>query len=102
MANQFSEFKSGSVGGGLSSPMGSRPSVAPTPGAGGNQPGDKDGVEFLKGAAAGQLSSPMTSAPATQPGVSTAGGPVGLQVTESVQDIVNKRGSFPTGTSTKV
>ena len=101
MANQFAEFKSGTVGNGLNSPMGSRPSVAPNPGAGGNQPGDKDGMEALKGAAAGQLSSPMVSAPVSQPGVSTAGGPVGLQVTEDVQSIAGKHGSFPTGTSAR-
>ena len=102
MANQFSEFKGTAIGNGLNSPMGSRPSVAPNPAAGGNQPGDKDGMEALKGAVAGQLNSPMASAPATQPGVSTASGPVGLQVTEDVQGIVGKRGSFPSGTSARV
>ena len=100
MANQFSQFKDGSMGGGLSSPMGSRP--APTPGTGGNMPGDKDGMEALKGAVAGQLNSPMASAPVSQPGASTAGSPVGMQVTEDVQGIVGKRGAFPTGTSAKV
>jgi len=102
MANQFGEFKSGTVGNGLSSPMGSRPSVAPNPAAGGNQPGDKDGMEALKGAVAGQLNSPMASAPVSQPGASTAGGPVGLQVTENIQGIEGKRGSFPSGTSARV
>ena len=102
MANQFGEFKSGTVGNGLSSPMGSRPSVAPNPAAGGNAPGDKDGVEYLKGAVAGQLNSPMASAPATQPGVPPSGAPVQMQVTEDVQNIVGKRGTFPTGTASRV
>jgi hypothetical protein len=101
MAHQFDEFhKSGSAGGGLNSPMGSRP--YPTPPAGGTMPGDKDGMEALKGAVAGQLNSPMASAPVSQPGASTAGGPVGLQVTENIQGIEGKRGSFPSGTSARV
>ena len=86
-----------SAGGGLNSPMSSRP-VA-DPGKGGNMPGDKDGVSALKGAAAGQLNSPMHEAPVKQPGVSTAGGPVGMQVTEDVQAIDGKSGSFPRGTA---
>ena len=102
MANQFGEFKSGTVGNGLSSPMGSRPSVAPNPAAGGNQPGDKDGVEALKGAVAGQLGTPMQSAPVNQPGATTAGGPVKMQITEDIQGIEGKRGGFPTGTSARV
>ena len=100
--NQFSEFKGADMGNGLSSPMGSRMAVAPNPGAGGNMPGDKDGMEALKGAVAGSLNSPMGSAPVSQPGASTAGGPVGMQVTEDVQGIIGKRGSFPTGTTSRV
>jgi len=102
MANQFGEFKSGTVGNGLSSPMGSRPSVAPNPAAGGNAPGDKDGMEALKGAVAGQLNSPMASAPAKQPGATTAGAPVQFQITEDTQNIAGKHGTFPTGTAARV
>jgi hypothetical protein len=84
----------------LLSPMSSRP--VPDAGKGGSMPGDKDGIEALKGAVAGSLNSPMAAAPVKQPGASTAGGPVGLQVTEDVQGIVGKRGSFPTGTGSRV
>lgn len=101
MANQFSEFKGTSIGNGLNSPMGCRPAVAPNPAAGGNQPGDKDGMEALKGAAAGQLSSPMQSAPYKEPGATTAGAPVKFQITEDTQNIAGKHGSFPSGTSVR-
>ena len=102
MANQFEQRRGADIGNGLSSPMGSRPSVAANPAPGGAMPGDKDGMEALKGAVAGQLNSPMASAPVSQPGASTAGGPVGLQVTENIQGIEGKRGSFPSGTSARV
>jgi hypothetical protein len=98
---QFDHFKGAEMGNGLSSPMGSRMGVAPNPGTGGNQPGDKDGMEALKGAVAGDLSSPMGSAIVKQPGATTSGAPVGFQITEDTQGIVGKRGSFPTGTNIK-
>lgn len=99
--NQFEHFKGTSMGNGLDSPMGSRMGVAPNPSAGGNAPGEKDGVEALKGAVAGQLNSPMASAIVNQPGATTAGSPAKFQVTEDVQGIVGKRGSFPSGTSAR-
>jgi hypothetical protein len=68
---------------GLASPMTSRPYQ--TEGKGGNQPGDKDA--FAATVALGQ------------PTPSTAGGPVGFQVTEDTQNIAGKSGSFPSGTA---
>jgi len=76
--------------------MSSRP--MPDPGKGGSHPGDKDGVEELRGAVAGNLNTPMAHTEPKTPGASTAGGPVGMQVTESLQGIDGKRGGFPGGT----
>jgi hypothetical protein len=85
----------------FSSPMTSRPMA--DPGQGGQMPGDKDGVELLKNSAAGELQSPMSSAPVKQPGVTTSGAPTGpFQVTEDIQAIEGKRGSFPRGTGTSM
>lgn len=88
-------------GGGLTSPMSSRPYA--DPGQGGQHPGNKDGVDALKGAVAGQLQSPMTDSPYKQVGATTAGAPTGpFQVTEDIQAIDGKRGGFPSGTGTRL
>ena len=72
-----------SAGGGLNSPMSSRP-VA-DPGKGGMQAGDKDGMKETVALGA--------------PPSSTKGGPVGMQITEDTQNIAGKGGgAFPSGT----
>jgi hypothetical protein len=68
---------------------------------GGNQPGLKDGVALGSGNGS-EVSTPFKTPWPSQGGSpSTAGGPVGLQVTEDVQGVGSKSGSFPSGTSSK-
>ena len=81
----------------LNSPMGSRP--FPEGGRGANHPGMKDGVAVGMPSGGSEVSSPFTFSQAA--GVSTASGPVGLQVTENLQDVEGKKPAFPTGTSAK-
>ena len=82
----------------LASPMASRPFSEG--GRGGNHPGLKDDVAVGMASGSGSVDSPF-KAPWTQGGVSTASGPVGLQVTESLQDVEGAKPAFPTGTSAK-
>lgn len=85
----------------ISSPMTSRPWGEQ--GRGGNAPGMKDGVAL--GAPKGDeistpLNNPWGKMTANTP-PSTAGGPVGMQVTEDVQDIAGKHNRFPSGTGSR-
>jgi len=77
----------------LSSPMTSRPWGEQ--GKGGNHPGMKDGVAVGQPSGGSEVSSPLNR-PWGQ-GTSTAGGPVGMQVTEDIGPMTG--GKFPTGTA---
>jgi len=82
----------------LASPMGSRPFHEE--GRGGNQPGIKDGVAL--GAPKGsELMTPMSSRPEPVKTTPAPAGPVKFQVTEDVQSVEGRKGSFPTGTESR-
>ena len=85
----------------LNSPMSSRPFNEE--GRGGNHAGMKDGVAMpAKGSDV--VNTPMSSSPVPSATMSpsTAGGPVGMQVTEDVKGAASKHNVFPSGTSSKV
>jgi len=70
---------------------------------GGNHPGMKDDVAVGGRSGSGEVNSPMRKTfgkIGTTP--STAGGPAGLQVTESLHDVESRKNRFPTGTGTPV
>jgi hypothetical protein len=83
----------------LNSPMGSRP--FPEGGRGANHPGMKDSVAVGMPSGTSEVSSPFQAPWPQASGTSTASGPVGLQVTESLQDVEGSKPAFPTGTSSK-
>ncbi len=78
------ETSGSGAGGGLNSPMSSRPYA--DPGKGGSHPGDKGGMK-------------ETVALGAPPSSAGQGDPLGMQITEELGGSQPQKGTFPTGTS---